>query len=152
MLIEHMPLQSQVPLLPANPEAEHMEIEMDESVANAAAKQRQLERAETIRCACPAITRNATASHGGAHIPLICVHGIAVLADCADDGAVWACHRRAEETNAVRYEELGLDRRHNRYWQFGCGQPGSARIFVELQVRVSSAVVLLLMGLLCNVT
>ena len=49
MLIEHMPLQSQVPLLPANPEAEHMEIEMDESVANAAAKQRQLERAETIR-------------------------------------------------------------------------------------------------------
>ena len=49
MLIEPMPLQSQVPLLPANPEAEHMEIEMDESVANAAAKQRQLERAETIR-------------------------------------------------------------------------------------------------------
>lgn len=49
MLIEHMPLQSQAPLLPANPEAEHMEIEMDESVANAAAKQRQLERADTIR-------------------------------------------------------------------------------------------------------
>ena len=49
MLIEHMSLQSQVPLLPANPEAEHMDIEMDESVANAAAKQRQQERAETIR-------------------------------------------------------------------------------------------------------
>ena len=49
MLIRHLSAQSQVPLLPANPEAEHMEIEMDESVANAAAKQRQLERAETIR-------------------------------------------------------------------------------------------------------
>ena len=43
----------------------------------------------------------------------------------------------------MRYEELGLDRRHNRYWQFGCGQPGSARIVVELQVCMSSVVVFL---------
>ena len=43
----------------------------------------------------------------------------------------------------MRYEELGLDRRHNRYWQFGCGQPGSARIFVELQVCMSSVIVFL---------
>lgn len=42
----------------------------------------------------------------------------------------------------MRYEELGLDRRHNRYWSFAAGsQPGSGRIFVELQV---SAHVLLL--------
>ena len=44
-----MTLQSQPPLLPANPETENMEIEMDEFVANAAAKQRQQERAEKIR-------------------------------------------------------------------------------------------------------
>jgi hypothetical protein len=35
----------------------------------------------------------------------------------------------------VRYEELGLDRRHNRYWHFAAGgQPGGGRICVELQV------------------
>ena len=45
----------------------------------------------------------------------------------------------------MRYEELGLDRRHNRYWHFGCGQPGNACIFVELQVCRYSVVVFLMM-------
>ena len=42
--------------------------------------------------------------------------------------------RQAEEDNAVRFEELGLDRRHNRYWHFAAGtQPGAGLIYVELQ-------------------
>ena len=40
----------------------------------------------------------------------------------------------------MRYEELGLDRRHNRYWHFAVGgQPDSGRIFVELQVSFPCA-------------
>lgn len=40
----------------------------------------------------------------------------------------------------MRYEELGLDRRHNRYWHFAAGgQPDSGRIFVELQVSFPCA-------------
>jgi len=43
--------------------------------------------------------------------------------------------RRAEESNAVRAEPLGQDRRYNRYWRFAAGtEAGSGRIFVELQV------------------
>ena len=43
--------------------------------------------------------------------------------------------RQAEEDNAVRFEELGLDRRHNRYWHFAAGtELGSGLIYIELQV------------------
>ncbi|EIE24672.1 hypothetical protein COCSUDRAFT_46901 [Coccomyxa subellipsoidea C-169] len=42
--------------------------------------------------------------------------------------------RRAEESNAVRTEPLGQDRRYNRYWRLAAGsEAGSGRIFVELQ-------------------
>ena len=51
----------------------------------------------------------------------------------------------------MRYEELGLDRRHNRYWQFACGQPGSARIFIELQVLLCPFIALFMEESVCNV-
>lgn len=42
--------------------------------------------------------------------------------------------RKAEEANALRAEPLGQDRRYNRYWRFAAdSEPGSGRIFVELQ-------------------
>jgi hypothetical protein len=48
---------------------------------------------------------------------------------------VFTLSRKAEEANAVRAEPLGQDRRYNRYWRFGAdNEPGSGRIFVELQV------------------
>ncbi len=51
--------------------------------------------------------------------------------------------RQAEEDNAVRYEELGLDRRHNRYWHFAPGnEPGTGLIYVELQVSPAFLLIL----------
>ncbi|GAB4824907.1 hypothetical protein Ancab_007779 [Ancistrocladus abbreviatus] len=44
--------------------------------------------------------------------------------------------QKAEEMYVYRSLPLGLDRRHNRYWQFiasaSCNDPGSGRLFVEL--------------------
>ncbi len=103
----------------------------DEVSAANAAKQRQQQRAETIRCYFFPFVSCLTLPVSSC---LYCLSGLKSSHLRYLDG-FQNLLRRAEESNAVRTEPLGQDRRYNRYWRLAAGsEAGSGRIFVELQV------------------
>ena len=139
-------------------EAGHERTADDEDLSGAAAaKQRQLQRAETIRLVnCTLLeptykwhftTLRCSQSmhfHKESQIPQSALDCASPLANSPAHARRYhskhacAC-RKAEEANATRGEPLGLDRRYNKYWRFAAGEwdpedPCTGRLFVESHV------------------